>query len=87
MLSKEQNELLTQTGPGTIMGDLMREYWMPAMMSAELQNPDGEQVRLKLLGEDLIAFRDTKGKVGVIGNSASSTRSEPLHTRQKNAVV
>lgn len=69
MLSKEENELLTQVGPGTIMGDMMREYWMPAMMSDEVLTRDGQPVRLKLLGEDLIAFRDTDGKVGVIGNS------------------
>ncbi len=69
MLSKEENELLTRVGPGTPMGDLMREYWMPALMSEELATPDCEPVRLKLLGEELIAFRDTSGEVGVIQNS------------------
>jgi phenylpropionate dioxygenase-like ring-hydroxylating dioxygenase large terminal subunit len=83
MLSKEENELLTQTGPGTIMGDLMREYWMPAMMSVELQNPDGQQVRLKLLGEDLIAFRDTNGKVGVIGNSCPHRGASMFYARNE----
>ena len=68
MLSMEENELLTRVGPGTIMGDLMREYWMPSMLSSEL-NSDGIPVRLKLLGEELIAFRATSGKVGVIANS------------------
>ena len=69
MLSKEQNELLTRVGPGTMMGDLMRQYWMPAMTTEELSAPDCEPVRLKLLGEELIAFRDTAGQVGVIANS------------------
>ena len=69
MLSKEQNELLTRVGPGTMMGDLMRQYWMPAMTTEELSAPDCEPVRLKLLGEELIAFRDSTGQVGVIANS------------------
>ncbi|MQG76635.1 MAG: Rieske 2Fe-2S domain-containing protein [SAR202 cluster bacterium] len=69
MLSKEENEILTRVGPGTVMGDLMREYWMPAMTSDELPAPDCDPVRLKLLGEDLIAFRATSGKIGVVGNS------------------
>jgi phthalate 4,5-dioxygenase oxygenase subunit len=69
MLSMEENELLTRVGSGTPMGDMMREYWMPAMMIAELQIVDGQPVRLKFLGEELIAFRGTDGKVGVIGNS------------------
>ena len=69
MLSKEQNELLTKVGPGTMMGDLMRQYWMPAMMSEELAAPDCEPVRLKLLGEELIAFRDSSGQVGILANS------------------
>ncbi len=69
MLSQEENELLTRIGPGTLMGDLMREYWMPAMMTSELPEPDCDPVRLRLLGEDLIAFRATSGKIGVVGNS------------------
>ena len=55
---------LTRTGPGTPMGELMRLYWMPALKSSELER-DGAPVRFMLLGEKLIAFRDTSGKVGV----------------------
>src|SRR5690349_10691621 len=55
---------LTRTGPGTPMGELMRLYWMPALKSSELER-DGALVRFMLLGEKLIAFRDTAGKVGV----------------------
>ena len=65
MLSKEHNELVTQTAPGTPMGDLMRQYWIPAAKSSELTK-DGDPVRIKLLGEELIAFRDTSGKVGIM---------------------
>ena len=56
---------LTRVGPGTVMGDFMREYWMPALASSELK-ADGDPLRLMLLGEKLIAFRDTHGRVGVM---------------------
>ena len=69
MLSKEDNELLSRIGPGTAMGNLMREYWIPAVKSDELPAPDCPPLRLKLLGEELIAFRMTSGKVGAIQNS------------------
>lgn len=65
MLSKEDNELLTRTDAGTPMGDLFRRYWIPAVASNELE-ADGAPVRVKLLGEDLVAFRDTEGKVGLL---------------------
>ncbi len=58
-------EILTRTGPGTPMGELMRQYWVPAGLSSELV-ADGPPVRLKLLGEKLIAFRDSAGRVGVL---------------------
>ena len=56
---------LTRVGEGTVMGDLMRCYWIPALMSSELVR-DGAPVRLMLLGEKLIAFRDSAGRVGVM---------------------
>jgi phthalate 4,5-dioxygenase len=67
MLSKEDNELLTRVGPGTPMGDLLRQYWVPALLSSELAEPDGSPLRLRLLGEDLVIFRDTAGQVGLLG--------------------
>ena len=66
MLSREDNELLTRIGPGTPMGNLMRRYWIPALFSDQLPEPDGAPVRVKLLGEKLVAFRDTQGRVGLI---------------------
>jgi phthalate 4,5-dioxygenase len=66
MLSREENELLTRIGPGTPMGDLLRQYWIPALISTELPEPDGPQLRVRLLGEDLIAFRTTSGRVGLV---------------------
>jgi phenylpropionate dioxygenase-like ring-hydroxylating dioxygenase large terminal subunit len=69
MLSKEDNELLCRVGPGTPMGNLMRQYWIPALRSDELPVPDGAPMRLRLLGEDLIAFRTTSGTPGIIQNA------------------
>ena len=66
MITKEQNERLTRTGPGTPMGQVLRRYWVPAVMSAEVAEPDSPPVKVKLLCEDLIAFRDTKGRVGIV---------------------
>ena len=66
MLTKEQNEYLTQTGPGTPMGNLYRSYWIPALLAEELPGPDCAPVRVKLLSERLIAFCDTDGNYGLI---------------------
>ena len=68
MLSKEDNELVTRVGPGTPMGNLMRQYWVPAMLSSELPGPDSDPVRVMLLGEKLIAFRDSNARVGLVAN-------------------
>jgi phthalate 4,5-dioxygenase len=67
MLSIEDNELVTRTNPGTPMGDLIRRYWVPALLSEEIPAPDCPPARVKLLGEDLVAFRDTQGRIGLIG--------------------
>ncbi|MCL2788975.1 MAG: Rieske 2Fe-2S domain-containing protein [Micrococcales bacterium] len=69
MLSPEDNELVTRVGPGTLMGTLMREYWLPALLSSELQGPDSDPVRVVLLGEQLVAFRDTNGSVGLLAHA------------------
>jgi phenylpropionate dioxygenase-like ring-hydroxylating dioxygenase large terminal subunit len=66
MLSVEENTILTQVGAGTPMGELMRRYWMPALLSADIPEPDCAPVRVKLLGEELVAFRDTAGRVGLL---------------------
>ncbi len=66
MLSHADNERLVRVGPGTPAGTLFRRYWQPACLSSELPEPDGAPVRVRLLGEDLIAFRDTTGAVGLV---------------------
>jgi len=68
MLNEQDNELLTRVGPGTPIGSLMRQFWLPALLSSELQGPDCNPVRVLLLGEQLIAFRDSNGRVGLIDN-------------------
>src|ERR1700751_3315805 len=68
LLTAEDNELLTRTGPGTPMGELFRRFWMPAILSSEVPAPDCPPIRVRLLGEDLIAFRDTQGRIGLVGN-------------------
>jgi phthalate 4,5-dioxygenase oxygenase subunit len=65
MTTAAEGELLTRIGPGTPMGRMMRRYWLPAALSSELER-DGAPVRLMLLGERLIAFRDSAGRVGVM---------------------
>ena len=67
MLARDENELLTRVGPGTPMGALMRCYWLPALLSEEIPAPDGAPVRVRLLGEDLVAFRDSNGRIGLLG--------------------
>ena len=69
MLSVADNEALCRVGPGTLMGDLFRQYWLPAARSAELPANDGPPLRVKMLGEELIAFRTTSGEVGLIQNA------------------
>ena len=65
MLSHEDNELLCRVGPGTATGEMMRRFWMPVVVIHELE-PDGKPVRIRLLGEDLVCFMDTEGKVGLL---------------------
>ncbi|HEX3464716.1 MAG TPA: Rieske 2Fe-2S domain-containing protein [Candidatus Elarobacter sp.] len=66
MLSREENELLTRVCGDATMGQVLRRYWFPALLAGEVAEPDGTPVAVRLLGEDLVAFRDTQGRVGLI---------------------
>jgi phenylpropionate dioxygenase-like ring-hydroxylating dioxygenase large terminal subunit len=66
MLSAERNAFMTQVGPGTPMGELFRRFWLPISLPEQLAEPDGDPVRLRILGEDLVAFRDTNGSIGLV---------------------
>src|SRR5262245_18484214 len=68
MLSREDNELLTRTGPGTAMGDLVRRYWIPVLQSGEL-SPGGRPKRVQLMGGRLVAYRTPGGRPGLVGES------------------
>jgi phenylpropionate dioxygenase-like ring-hydroxylating dioxygenase large terminal subunit len=66
VLSKEDNDRLTRVGPGTPMGTLMRRYWIPAAFSHQIAKPDSPPIRVRLLGENLVLFRDSAGRIGLL---------------------
>jgi nitrite reductase/ring-hydroxylating ferredoxin subunit len=85
MLSRDDNELLCRTNAGTPMGELFRRFWLPALIPSELPQPDSDPVRLRILGEDLIAFRDTNGKVGVLANNCPHRGASLFFGRNEEA--
>jgi phthalate 4,5-dioxygenase oxygenase subunit len=66
MLTSQENEILTQVGPATPMGRMMRRFWLPVCTSAQLPERDSDPLRAGLLGESFVVFRDTAGQVGVL---------------------
>ena len=66
-MNAQDNDLMCRVEGDAPMGKVMRRHWLPALLSEELPEPDGAPVRVRLLGEDLLAFRDTRGRVGLIG--------------------
>src|SRR4051794_4012832 len=85
MLNKQDNEYLCRIGPDTPMGDLMRQYWIPAIRSDELPEPDCAPLRVKLLGEELIGFRTTTGDVGLIQNNCPHRGASLFFGRNEEA--
>ena len=77
MLTQEENELLVHTGPGTPMGEFFRRFWIPVALTEEIPEPDCTPARVRVLNEDLILFRDTEGKVGLI-DAYCAHRFSPL---------
>ncbi len=84
MLSAEESELLTRVGPGTPMGDLMRQYWIPVLLSSEVA-PGGRVKRVKILGEELVAFRAPNGQVGLLDEYCSHRRASLYFARNEAA--
>ena len=76
MLTHEDNETLVRVGPGTPMGRLMRLHWIPFLRSSDVER-DGQPHRVRLLGEDLVAFRDSSGRVGLVDH-ACPHRGAPM---------
>ena len=66
MLSAEDNDLLTMTGETTPMGQYFRRFWQPVALVEELPDPDGAPMRVEVMGQELVAFRDTKGRLGLL---------------------
>ena len=83
MLTTAENDFLCNTDVGTPMGTLMRRFWIPALLSEELPTPDSEPVRVTLLGEKLIAFRDSNGDVGLIDNYCPHRRASMFFGRNE----
>src|SRR5437667_11409192 len=83
MLSKEETELLTRTGSGTPMGEVMRRYWLPALLADELPAPDCPPIRVRLLGEELVAFRDSEGRVGLLDEYCAHRRASLFFGRNE----
>ncbi len=75
MLTAEENDLLCRVEGGAPMGQIMRRHWLPACLSEEVAERDGAPVRVRLLGEDLAAFRDSDGRLGVIGELCPHRRA------------
>jgi phenylpropionate dioxygenase-like ring-hydroxylating dioxygenase large terminal subunit len=80
MLTHEENDLLTQTGPGTPGGDLLRRYWQPVALSEELPE-GGAPIAIKVLGEDLTVFRDERGRIGILGIHCSHRAADLSYGR------
>ena len=73
MLARADNELLTRVGPGTPMGELLRRFWQPFALASELPAADCDPIRVRLLGEDLVAFRDSQGSIGLLAGKPAES--------------
>ena len=87
MLKAEDNEILTRVGPGTLMGELLRRYWTPACLTAEIPEPGGAPARVRLLGENLVAFRDTTGRIGLVQENCPHRGASLYYGRNEDAVL
>ena len=76
MFTAQDNERLTRVGPGTVMGRVFRRFWLPCLLAEELARPDGNPVRVTLLGEQFIAFRDSKGRLGLLDRHCPHRRAD-----------
>src|SRR3989449_2166510 len=86
MLPQTENDLLTQTGPGTPCGELLRRYWQPAALSEELPQ-GGAPVPIRLLGEDLVMFRDDQGRPGLLGLHCSHRGADLSYGRLEDGGI
>jgi len=87
VLRAEDNEILTRVGPGTLMGELLRRYWTPACLTAEIPEPGSPPARVRLLGENLVAFRDTRGRVGLVQENCPHRGASLYFGRNEDASI
>jgi phthalate 4,5-dioxygenase oxygenase subunit len=87
VLSKEDNEVLTRVGPRTLMGNLLRRYWTPACLSAEIPEAGSPPARVRLLGENLVAFRDTAGRIGLVQENCAHRGASLYFGRNEDQAI
>lgn len=87
MMSQAENQFLTQSGSGTPMGELLRRFWMPALLSEELAERDGPPRKIRILGEDLLAFRATDGRVGIVEPHCPHRGANLYHGRNEECGI
>jgi phthalate 4,5-dioxygenase oxygenase subunit len=85
MLSRQENEMLIRVGPGTPMGELMRRYWIPAAFSHQIAEPDSPPIRVRLMGEDLVLFRDTQGRIGLVDERCPHRTASMFYGRNEES--
>jgi phthalate 4,5-dioxygenase oxygenase subunit len=85
MLSHADNDVMCRVSPTTPMGKVLRTFWMPALLSRELPEPDGAPVRVRLLGEDLVAYRDSSGSVGLVAENCPHRGASLFFGRNEEA--
>ena len=83
MMTREENELLCRVEGDAPMGQIMRRHWLPACLIEEVAEPDGEPLNVRLLGEDLVVFRDTDGQLGVIDEYCPHRRASLAYGRNE----
>lgn len=81
MLSAEDNERLCQVGPGTPVGEALRRYWVPAFLLGDLPEDDCPPIRVRVLGEDFVAFRDSSGRLGFLDESCCHRNASLVYGR------
>jgi phthalate 4,5-dioxygenase oxygenase subunit len=85
MLNPSENELLCRVGPGTPMGELFRRFWLPALLLNELPAPDCDPVRFRVLGEDLVAFRDSEGRIAFLREACPHRKASLFFGRNEES--
>ena len=87
MLDHALNDALSRVGVGTPMGETMRRYWLPALLSFEIPEPDSPPVRVKLMGEELLAFRGTDGRIGLVQEACPHRRASLYFGRNEECGI